>query len=93
MLALVGQLGPWGHWVVASGAHTTPLWAHATTQVDAIVSAWGGGCRGFRAPTEVGSLQRMVTPPGWQPLGRNASMTGQHVRLVMARPDQPDVGP
>ena len=33
MLALVGQLGPWGHWVVAPGAHTSPLWAHATTQL------------------------------------------------------------
>ena len=33
MLALVGQLGPWGHWVVAPGAHTSPLWIHATTQV------------------------------------------------------------
>ena len=31
MLALVGQLGPWGHWVVAPGAHTSPLWIHATT--------------------------------------------------------------
>ena len=36
MLALVGQLGPWGHWVVAPGAHTSPLWAHATAQVDPI---------------------------------------------------------
>ena len=57
------------------------------------VSTWGGGCRGFRASTGVGSLQRIVTPLGWQLLGRNASMTGQHARLVMARPDQPDVSP
>ena len=26
MPALVDQLGPWGHWVVAPGAHTTPPW-------------------------------------------------------------------
>ena len=40
MLALVGQLGPWGHWVVAPGAHTSPLWAHATAQVDPIPEWW-----------------------------------------------------
>ena len=34
MPALMGQLGPWAHWVGAPGAHTSPLWAHATTQVD-----------------------------------------------------------
>ena len=39
MLALVDQLGPWEHWVVAPGAHTSPLWIHATTQVDPIVKA------------------------------------------------------
>ena len=36
MLALVGQLGPWGHWVVPPGAHISPLWIHATTQAGPI---------------------------------------------------------
>ena len=39
MLALVDQLGPCGHWVVAPGAHTSPLWAHATAQVGPINAA------------------------------------------------------
>ena len=38
MLALVDQLGPWGHWVVAPGAHTSPLWIHATTQLSPIAT-------------------------------------------------------
>ena len=38
MPALVGQLGPWGHWVVAPGAHTTPPWVQWGAQVDAIIN-------------------------------------------------------
>ena len=52
MPALVGQLGPWGHWVVAPSAHTSPLWAHATTQGGTIVdkiSLRGGHSRRCRA--------------------------------------------
>ena len=36
MPALVGQLGPWGHWVVAPGAHTTPPWVQWGAQAGPI---------------------------------------------------------